>query len=157
MKVLRAALPLFLFWLAITGSTQPADLAIGAALCVLLGWWSSAFLWPEDAPVLTARQTGRFLIYLLHLVVSIVQAAIQVAEVVLDPRMPIQPVLISHRTSFKRDISRIAFANSITLTPGTLTVDIDGDTFLVHCLAERFADEIASGELERRISRAFEE
>lgn len=157
MKALRAAIPLFLFWVAITGSTHAVDLAIGVVLAALLGWWSAAFLWPEDAPVLTVRQTGRFLLYLVHLFASIVQAAIQVAEVVLDPRMPIRPVLISHRTSFKRDISRIAFANSITLTPGTLTVDLDGDTFLIHCLAERFADEIASGELERRVARVFEE
>jgi multicomponent Na+:H+ antiporter subunit E len=156
-KAVRAAIPLFVFWLAVTGSVRPADLAAGAVLALLLGVWSAAFLWPEDAPVLTVRQTGRFVLFIGHLVVSIVQSAIGVAEVVFDPRMPIEPLIISHRTSFDRDISRVAFANSITLTPGTLTIDVEDDTFYIHCLAERFADEITSGELERRIARAFEE
>lgn len=157
MKVVRAAIPLFVFWLALTGSLQPANLVIGAVLASLLGAWSSAFLWPEEVPVLTFAQTGRFVLYVGHLIRSIVQAAIQVAEVVIDPRMPIDPVIISHRTSFVREVSRVVFANSITLTPGTLTVDVEGNTFHIHCLAERFADDVASGELERRVARVFEE
>jgi multicomponent Na+:H+ antiporter subunit E len=157
MRVVRAAIPLFLFWLALTGSLRPTNLAIGAVLAGLLGMWSSAFLWREEAPVLTLTQTGRFVLYVGHLVRSIVQAAIQVAEVVLDPRMPIRPVLVGHRAVFTRDVSRVTFANSITLTPGTLTVDVDGDTFYIHCLAERFATDIANGDLERRVSRVFEE
>ena len=58
---------------------------------------------------------------------------------------------------FKRDVSRVAFANSITLTPGTLTVDVEENTFVIHCIAEGFADDITNGDLERRITRVFEE
>jgi multicomponent Na+:H+ antiporter subunit E len=157
MKIARTAVPLFAFWLALTGSLEPSELIIGAVLSVALGAWATRFLWTEDAPTLTPGQTLRFLGYLLYLLRSIIVAAIGVAEVVLDPQMPIEPVLVTHRTSFKRVVSRIAFANSITLTPGTLTVDVDGNSFLIHCIDERFADDISSGELERRVARVFEE
>ena len=156
MKALRAAIPLFIFWLAITESVSMVDVAVGAVLAVLLGAWAALPVARRRARA-QLRQAGRFLLYFGHLLESIVRSAIQVAEVVLDPRMPIEPVLIAHRTSFKREVSRVAFANSITLTPGTLTVDVDGNTFFIHCLAERFADDIGSGELERRIARVFEE
>lgn len=157
MRTAQASVSLFVFWLALTGSLAPFDLLLGAALSILLGVWAAHFLWPEDAPVVSLRQAVRFLLYIPRLLVSVLLAAVQVAEVVLDPRMPIRPVIVSHRTAFSRDVSRVTFANSITLTPGTLTVDVDGDTFYVHCLAERFATEIATGELERRVSHVFEE
>ncbi len=157
MKTAQAATVLFAFWLVLTGSFAPFEVAIGVALSLLLGTWSARMLWPEDAPVLSARQLFRLLVYIPRLLASIVMAAIQVAEVVLDPRMPIDPIVVSHRAVFARDLSRVTYANSITMTPGTLTVDVEGDTFYIHCLAERFATDIATGDLERRVSRVFEE
>ena len=157
MKTAQASTVLFAFWLALTGSFAPIDLALGVLLSLALGAWTARMLWPDDAPALTLRQAGRFLFYIPHLLVSILMSAIQVAEVVLDPRMPIKPVLIGHRAAFKRTVSSVAFANSITMTPGTLTVDVEGDVFYIHCLAERFADDIATGDLERRVARVFEE
>ena len=157
MKTIVTTGALLGFWLALTASLRPLDIVIGLILSVLLGVWAARFLWPDDAPVLTARQAARFLLYIPHLLVAIVIAAVQVAEIVFRPHMPIEPVMIRHRTRFKRDVSRVAFANSITLTPGTLTVDVDENTFVVHCIAERFADDITNGDLERRITRVFEE
>lgn len=157
MKTVQATTVLLAFWLVLTGSFAPLDLALGAAFSLLLGIWSARVLWPGDSPAASAKQAIRFLLYIPRLLVSVLMAAIQVAEVVLDPHMPIKPILVGHRAVFSRDVSRVTFANSITLTPGTLTVDVDGDTFYIHCLAERFATDIANGELERRVSRVFEE
>ncbi|MDZ4180835.1 MAG: Na+/H+ antiporter subunit E [Coriobacteriia bacterium] len=157
MKAAQATTALFAFWLALSGWSSAADLVVGLTVSVVLGVWAARFLWPDDTPVLTLRQIVRLLLYAPRLWVSMVVAALQVAEVVLDPRMPISPVIVSHRTSFARSTSRVAFANSITLTPGTLTVDVDGDILYIHCLAERFATDIATGDLERRVSRVFEE
>lgn len=157
MKTAQAGTVLFAFWLVLTGSFAPLDLVLGALASLALGVWAARVLWPEDAPALTLRQAGYFLLYIPQLLASVLMSAIQVAEVVLDPRMPIKPVLIGHRAVFKRAVSSVAFANSITLTPGTLTVDVDGDVFYIHCLAERFADDIATGDLERRVARVFEE
>ena len=65
-------------------------------------------------------------------------------------------MLHTHRVQFSSDTARVAFANSITLTPGTLTVDVDGDTYTIHCLHESFSDSISSGDLERRVARTFD-
>jgi multicomponent Na+:H+ antiporter subunit E len=156
-KTVQATTVLLAFWLVLTGSFAPLDLALGAAFSLLLGIWAARVLWPGDSPAASAKQAIRFLLYIPRLLVSVLMAAIQVAEVVLDPHMPIRPILVGHRAVFTRDVSRVTFANSITLTPGTLTVDVDGDTFYIHCLAERFATDISNGELERRVSRVFEE
>ncbi len=157
MRVLQATAPLFAFWLVVTGTLAPTEVALGLAVSAAVGTLAAKYLWPQDPPMLTWRQAGRLLAYVGHLLRSVFVAAIQVAEVVLDPRMPIDPIVITHRTSFARDISRVTFANSITLTPGTITVDVVGDAFVIHCLSEEFADEIASGELERRVAHVFEE
>ncbi len=157
MKTVQATLSLFAFWLLLTGSIAPGDIVLGLALSALLGYLTARLLWSSDAPTLSLRQTGRLVLYIPRLIVSIVKSALQVAEVVLDPRMPIKPVMVGHRTSFAREVSRVAYANSITMTPGTLTVDIEEETFHLHCLDERFATDIASGDLEQRIARIFEE
>ncbi|MHB1341691.1 MAG: Na+/H+ antiporter subunit E [Coriobacteriia bacterium] len=158
MRYAQSATLLMLFWLVLTGSLKALDLVFGIAVSLLLAWWTVGTLWAEsDAPSLTWRQALRFVAYLVFLIKEIVLAAVGVAEKVLDPRMPIAPVMITHRTRFTREVSRIALANSITLTPGTLTVDVDGDTFVVHCLNEEFAGSISNGEFEGRIKRVFEE
>lgn len=157
MRALQSGVLLFGFWLVLTASLAPLDLVIGLALSALLGVWSARFLWSDDAPVLTPKQALRFLAYVPWLIVEIVKAALGVAEVVLSPRMPIDPRIIGHRVIFGREISAVTLANSITLTPGTLTVDVDGDTTWVHCLSEGFADGIVNGDMERRIIRVFEE
>lgn len=158
MKTLWSALPLFVFWLILTASLAPADLVTGAVLAMLLGWWASRALWCDgDEPVLAPRQVLRFCLYLPWLVKQIVVAAVGVAEKVLDPRMPIDPVMIVHHTPLQRTVSRVMFANSITLTPGTLTADLDGTQYTVHCLSEDFATDIENGDMESRIRRVFEE
>jgi multicomponent Na+:H+ antiporter subunit E len=157
MAGLLTALPLFLFWLVLTGSVRPLDLALGALFSAMVGAWAARFLWAGDPPHLTIRTAGALIGYVVHLLKSVVVAAVHVAEVVVDPRMPVDPLVIEYRTALSTDTARTAFANSVTMTPGTLTVEIEGETLLIHCLAERFADEITSGELERRVARVFEE
>lgn len=157
MKAVQAGSVLFVFWLALTASFKPWDLGVGLLLSVLLGLWAARSLWADDAPVLTWRQALRFAAYVPWLIKEIIKAALGVAEVVLSPRMPIDPRVIGHRVVFKRPVCNVALANSITLTPGTLTVDVDGDITYVHCLNEGFADGIVNGDMERRIVRVFEE
>jgi multicomponent Na+:H+ antiporter subunit E len=155
-RTLTTGAAVFAFWLVLSASLAPADLLLGAGVSVLLGWWSARFLWAGQAPGISLRTLLAILCYLLGLGADIVRAAFHVARVVLDPRLPIAPVLIVCRTRLRREVSQVAFAHSVTLTPGTLTVDMEGGTFLVHCLSEGFAARLESGELERRIARVFE-
>ncbi|MCL4078649.1 Na+/H+ antiporter subunit E [Coriobacteriia bacterium Es71-Z0120] len=158
MKTGQCAALLAVFWFILVGRQNVVSDIVGLLAAVLIASWASSRLWAQDEPpVLGPVQWLRFVGYVLRLVRDIVAAAVVVAEKVLDPRMPIEPVLIAHRAKFDRQVSRVALANSITLTPGTLTVDVDGDQFLVHCLAEEFAEDIVNGTFERRIRRVFEE
>ncbi|MDO8987834.1 MAG: Na+/H+ antiporter subunit E [Coriobacteriia bacterium] len=158
MKTLSAAAPLLAFWLVLTGSLAGSEVVLGIVVSVLLGWWASRVLWAAgDEPSLSVAQAGRFCVYLLWLIKEIVVAAVGVAEKVLDPRMPIDPVVIVHQSPLRRTVSRVAFANSITLTPGTLTIDLDESRYVVHCLSEKFATGIENGDMESRIHRVFEE
>lgn len=158
MKTAQAAIVLGVFWFVLVGWPTLWTAAFGLAAAVAIAVWAATRLWSEDEPpVLLAVQWVRFAGYCVQLVRDIVAAAIVVAEKVLDPRMPIEPVLIVHRAKFDREVSRVALANSITLTPGTLTVDVQGDEFYIHCLAEDFASDIRDGTVERRIKRVFEE
>lgn len=158
MKALRASVPLFVFWLVLTGSLKPFDVAVGLVLSGLLGWWAAVALWPtDDDPTLTPVRALRFVLYVPWLLKEIVVAAIGVAEIVLDPRMPIDPLVIVYHSPVRSLVSRVAFANSITLTPGTLTVDLDGSSYTVHCLNDEFARGVQAGDMDRRIHRVFEE
>lgn len=146
---------LAVFWLVITGSLKPFDLASGLVLCAAVAYWADRVLWRDEREPLTAREWLHVPLYLLWLLKEIVVAALYVAERVLDPNLGIAPVIHTHRVHFDSDAARVAFANSITLTPGTITVDVTEDTFVIHCLHESFSDGISSGDLERRVARTF--
>jgi len=75
------------------------------------------------------------ILYLFYLAYSILLANIDVAYRVIHPKMPIDPRVIKFKTKLTSDIGKTALANSITLTPGTITVDVRGDTFYVHALS----------------------
>ncbi|MBN2840229.1 MAG: Na+/H+ antiporter subunit E [Coriobacteriia bacterium] len=156
MRRLTSIMVLFAFWLLITGSIKPLDLGMGVVVSALVGWWADRVLWPGDPEPLPLRTWTRVPLYMAYLLKEIVVAALYVAERVLDPKLRIAPTMHTHRVHFESDTARVAFANSITLTPGTLTVDVDGDTYIIHCLHESFSDTISSGDLERRVARTFD-
>lgn len=150
------AAAVFAFWLVLSAPPGPADLAWGGLVAVLAGAWSATFLWPDSGPGLGLRSLAGLSIYTLDLIRSIIPAALQVACVVLHPALPVKPVVITYRMSLRLEISRVALANAITLTPGTHCVDSEGDLLTVHCLDERFGDDIRSGRAEARVARLME-
>lgn len=156
MRRLSSIVVLLVFWLVITGSLKPVDLVLGLVVTTLVGTWADRALWSGEAEPLPARSWLRLPAYLAYLVKEIFVAAVYVAERVLDPHLHIAPVMHTHRVHFSSETARVAFANSITLTPGTLTVDVDGDTYIIHCLHESFSDAISSGDLERRVAKTFD-
>ena len=154
--IVKSAAPLFLFWLAITGTVDPTSLTEGVVLSASAGYLVARTLWSDDAPILSARQTWRLLCYMPRLVFSIVRSAMHVARLVFDPALPVFPTMVRHRVPFRRDVSAVAYANSVTMTPGTLTVDIVDDEYVIHCLDQDFAAEVRQGDLERQIADVFD-
>jgi multicomponent Na+:H+ antiporter subunit E len=87
------------------------------------------------------------------LVKEIVKSGWQVARIVVDPRLPISPTLARFRPSQTTVVGLVTHANSITLTPGTLTVDAGREEFLVHALTRAGAAGLAGSEMDRRVTR----
>ncbi len=154
-SLIVAVAAIFGFWLVISGSVAPADLAAGLVIATSLALWSARLLWAGDPPALPLRRWPAFIAYLGRLAAYVVAAATHVGRIVFDPRLSVEPRLIHHRVSLRRPLARMVFAQSVTLMPGTVTIDVQGDTFLIHCLDEHSARRILSGELERRIARVF--
>ncbi len=91
--------------------------------------------------------------YLAWLMVEIARANWAVCKVILSPGMPIRQRLFPVAFSQKTDLGQVVFANSITLTPGTITVETERDHFLVHALAYAPQDDAALADMDRRVSR----
>ncbi len=90
--------------------------------------------------------------YWLWLFKEIALANIDVTKRILAPNLPINPQLFRVKATQHNELGKVIFANSITLTPGTVTVDIDGDEFLVHALSDATKDDLETGEMDRRVT-----
>ena len=161
-QVLPLAVALFVLWLVLSGKFDVFHLSMGvvSALCVALGTRRLLLLPPDIGPP-GSHPAGamplRFLAYVPWLVWEIVVSSVHVAYVVLHPRMPIQPCLLRFDTSFPHVLAKLTLANSITLTPGTVTLDVDGDEFLVHALTGTSARGLqpGGGAVHRRVAALF--
>lgn len=145
----------FAFWFVLSGSTAPLTLALGAASAFAVAWSNRDLELVTDA----LRYSGRVVAYLPWLLKEIVVSAIQVMRIVLDPRLPVDPVLVRVVTGLQSDLARTTFANSVTLTPGTFTVDAENGEFVIHALTRAGAAGLVGEEAEmvRRVAHVFRE
>jgi multicomponent Na+:H+ antiporter subunit E len=143
---------LFAVWLLWSGHFDPFLIIVGAlsSLAVVLLARRMGIVDRESAPIeVTLGALG----YLPWLAWQIVKANLQVARRILDPRLPIHPSLIRVRAGQRTDLGRVIYANSITLTPGTVSVRVEDEEITVHALTAEAADELRGGEMERRVRR----
>jgi multicomponent Na+:H+ antiporter subunit E len=95
----------------------------------------------------------RVLTYWPWLVKEIAKSAWDVACIIVDPRLPISPRLVRAKTTQKTAVGVVTYANSITLTPGTISVDVREGEILVHALTRESAAGVLEGEMDRRVTR----
>ena len=95
----------------------------------------------------------RLFLYAPWLVWEVVKANIDVARRILTPSLPISPRMIKVKAGQRSDLGRVIYANSITLTPGTVSVDVEDSTILVHALTKEAADGVETGEMDRKVTR----
>lgn len=133
-----------------SGHFSPFILLLGLSSVVTVAWLASRMEIADDegAPL---GLGGRVLMYALWLAKEIVIANIEVTRVILDPQLPIHPRLIRVKASQKTALGRVILANSITLTPGTVSVDLQGDHVWVHVLSFKGAEEDLSGDMDHRV------
>lgn len=139
-------------WLLLSGHYDPLLLSLGAAsvVTVVLIAWRMDVVDHECVPL--QLRLGYFG-YLLWLGMEIIKANIEVTKVILNPSLPITPELFWIRASQKTDVGRVIHANSITLTPGTVSVEVEGGSILVHAITAELADGTRSGEMDRYVTR----
>ncbi|MEA3471543.1 MAG: Na+/H+ antiporter subunit E, partial [Thermodesulfobacteriota bacterium] len=150
-------LMLFAFWALLSGKFDTFHLSLGVICSFVVALIGHDLLFANvrvgDIRVIVQR----FLSYLPWHAYQIVVANFHVAYLALSPTMPISPKIMRFKTKLESDISWVTLANSITLTPGTITIDIEEGEFVVHALSEKLADDLNTGEMEDRIAHVFME
>lgn len=143
---------LLTFWLLISASADWEHLVVGAVFCLILTvFWSNLVVSTETKTRLNIKQSILLVKYFLSLAVEIVVANIHVAMIVLNPRLPISPGLVIMRCDLEHSLLRVLFVNSITLTPGTITVELEDNLLIVHALTENAAHGVEDWSLNRRL------
>lgn len=148
-QLIPLAIVLFAFWLIFTGKTNWHHLLLGAVTAVLISALSLHVLAGSLDPHLDAGFAIRFPLFAALLFWEIIKANWDVLKRVLAPSLPISPRIVAFDSYLESNIAKTVLANSITLTPGTVTVDIQGSRYFIHCLAEEHAEDPGSGTLQR--------
>lgn len=143
---------LFFFWLLLSGHFTAFLIGAGlvSAVAVVLFARRMDVVDHEGHPVHLAPRA--VVSYWPWLLMEIVKSAWDVSKIIVQPRLPISPTILSVKCTQKTDLGRTVFANSITLTPGTISVEVRSNEILVHALTRSAADGLAEGEMDRRVS-----
>jgi multicomponent Na+:H+ antiporter subunit E len=159
MAFLASFFILLAFWIFMSGLFDIWHLGLGILSCALVTYMSSDLLFKRRGrcgPL--SKECAAFVAYIPWLIYQICLANIYVVKVALSPNLSkrIFPHIVKFRTKLKSEMAVTTFANSITLTPGTITVHIEGEYFYVHSLDISLADSLP-GEMEERIAKIYGE
>jgi multicomponent Na+:H+ antiporter subunit E len=144
-------LAMYALWLLLSGIYEPLLLGFGVASVVLVVVIAQRMdlVDHEGVPMhLHLRIVG----YLIWLAKEIAKANIDVARLIIDPRLPISPCIIRVPATQKTDLGRVIHANSITLTPGTVSVELEEGEIIVHAISRQAAEGTLEGAIDRRVS-----
>jgi len=150
-RIFVAAL-LVVFWVLLSGHFSALLLTFGGLSMLLVSW----FLWrmeQVDGEQSSLYPSIGLVGYLFWLLWCVVKANVDLARRIWHPSIPLQPVWSRLDTEVTTPLEKTLYANSITLTPGTLTTDVHEDHFMIHALSQEGMDELREGEMERRIRR----
>lgn len=148
---------LFGFWVLLSGKYDLFHLSLGVICSLLIAYLTHDLLFANVRVGDTRVIAWRFFAYIPWLLYQIITSNIYVASVVLGPKHRVKPQVIRFKTKLESDISWVTLANSITLTPGTITMDIKDGEFFVHALDKKVADDLHAGEMEDRIAHVYME
>jgi multicomponent Na+:H+ antiporter subunit E len=153
LQFLNLWLTLMLIWLIANGTLAQDTVIAGAVISAVIALAFAAFSRVYSVIRWSPRVIFNYLMYLSVFFVELVKANLNVMRLVFSPRIDIQPGIVEIKTTLKSPLGRLALANSITLTPGTLVVDIIGDSLFIHWINVSATDPVAATE---EISSRFE-
>lgn len=150
MRLFSLAICLFAFWLALSGHYTPFLLVVGG-LCVALCVFVANKMGSADAEGHPINWLRGALSYWPWLVIEIYKSAINVAKIIWHPKLPISPTMTVVPAGQKTPVGIATYANSITLTPGTITTDVSGTNLTVHALEREGAEDLEAGGMNARV------
>ena len=139
----------FVIWLLLSGHYDPLLLTLGVLSCItcLYVTWKAKFIDEEGLPL---HLLIRLPIYTLWLFKEIIKANIDTAKIIIINNPDPQNFRV--KSSQKTEAGKVTYANSITLTPGTVTTELDGDVLEVHALSSDMANDVKSGAMDKKVS-----
>lgn len=143
-------------WLLLSGHVEPLLLGFGVLSCAIVVAISLRMdvVDHESVPI---HVGPKFLTYIPWLLLEIVKSNIDVARRILDPRLPISPTRIRVKASQSSELGQVIYANSITLTPGTVSLMVEDGHIDVHALTNEGAAALVAGEMDRRVTAMMSE
>lgn len=143
-----------LLWIIFNGQFTWEIFFIGAVISALLYWFVCKFLdYSPKKDLLVLCNIGRLARYIVTLICEIVKANAKVIFYIMTSKYEVEPKLVRFRTDLKQAGSRAVLANSITLTPGTITVSLEGSEYLVHCLDKEMAEGMEDSAFVRQLKK----
>ena len=151
---------LFLNWIALSGKFDAFHLILGVISCAVVTWLSQDLLYSDRRKKAEERllEAWGFLKYIPWITWEVVKANMHVFKLAMTKEgyEEMAPRVVTFRTYLKTDFAKFVFANSITLTPGTITMLIRGDVFHVHTMSQFLEDDLLEGAIERKVAAVFE-
>jgi multicomponent Na+:H+ antiporter subunit E len=149
---LALAAGLAVLWLLLSGHYDPLFLGLGMA-SVALTFFIASRMRVVDQEGAPHTLIIRAAIYLPWLMWEVIKSNVDVARRILTPSLPIAPRTFTIRASQTTAVGRVLYANSITLTPGTVTIDVRQNEFEIHALTSESAEEVRAGRMDRRVTQ----
>jgi len=130
----------FTLWLGLSSQLELPELISGGVVCLIVSFFASHIYSELGLPPLSIKRILFSFVYIIVLFWEIIKANFDVAYRVIHPQMPIKPGIVVIKTGLKSDIAKMILANSVTLTPGTFTLDIIGEELLIHWINVKTED-----------------
>ena len=155
LKFLATFIISFIIYLVIAGTFNIQEIIVGLILSLIIGLLFVKII-PFEIKYLNPVRLFWFIVYIPFFIWEMIKANFQIAAIVINPALPIKPGIVEGETSLKSPLGRLMLTSSITLTPGTLSVDIDDEEVSIHCVVvNESADEIIA-KFEKYIKRITE-
>jgi multicomponent Na+:H+ antiporter subunit E len=127
-------------WMALISKLDWQELICGILVCLIISYFGAHIYSKLSLPPITLKGISFSLVYIIVLLWEIIKANFDVAYRVIHPKMPIKPGIVVIETQLKSDVAKMILANSITLTPGTFTLDVIGNKLLIHWINVKTED-----------------
>jgi multicomponent Na+:H+ antiporter subunit E len=147
------AMALFVFWILLSASFEWVHLGLGLIFSFAVAWVNSG----HSLFVPKFRLWLKIVLYLPWLFYKIVESSLHLSKLILHPALPITPQLITVDSKLRHHAAIVLLGNSITLTPGTITAEIDRNILIVHALDNALSEDIASKQIESKIADIFKD